>query len=220
MKFQTIKNLCAAVFALALGFVSFSCQATQTANNQAANQSAADVKKTINPQTPTEAYKMLFEAVKAKDTGKIEQILSKKSMSLAAYAAQTYKHSMEKQLENGMLETTMTDSLPEIRDERIKDNFAGIEVFNNKTNEWKETPFVFEDGGWRLAVGDQFANTYKSPGKGQAEIERQAANSAGNNMIKITPNMNGQTTDKNSNVKTAEIPIEPRAKQPDGKEKK
>jgi ABC-type cobalt transport system substrate-binding protein len=219
MKLQSNKNLCAFALAIVLALVGFSCQSAQTANNQTGNQTAA-VQKTINPKTPTEAYKALFEAVKAKDTGKIQQLLSKATAALAANAAKQFNHSLEKQLENGMLETTMTDSLPGIRDERVKDNFGAVEVFNAKKNQWDETSFVFEDGGWRLAVGDLFADTYKSPGKSQAQIAAQAANSAGNNMIKITPNMNGETpASKNSNVKTAEIPIEPRSKKPESKEK-
>ena len=220
MKFQNGKNLCAGVFAVVLAFVSFSCQNAQTPGNTAtANQAA--VKKTINPQTPTESYKLLFEAVKAKDTGKIQQLFSMKSTALAISAAKQYNKSLEKQLENAMQETTMADSLPEIRDERVKDNFGAIEVFNQKTNQWDDTVFVFEDGGWRLAIGDQWANTYKSPGKGQAQIQRQAANASGNNMIKITPNMNGANMPPNSNVKTAEVPVEPPAKRREGsKEKK
>ncbi|MDQ6787454.1 MAG: hypothetical protein M3033_11665 [Acidobacteriota bacterium] len=221
MKFQSSKNLCACAFAVALVFVSFSCQSAQTSSNQTAVNPAAKVQKTINPQTPTEAYQLLFAAVKAKDTGKIQQILSLKSNAMAISAAKQYNHSLEKQLENGMLETTMTDALPDIRDERVKDNFGAIEVFNHKTNQWDDTAFIFEDGGWRLAVGDQFADTYKSPGKSQAQIAAQAANSTGNNMIKITPNMNGgkvPTISDSTNVKTAQIPIEPRSKTP--KEKK
>jgi len=220
MKCLSSKNLCALGFAVALAFISFSCQSAQTTGNTAtANQ--VRVQKTINPQTPTDAYKLLFEAVKAKDTGKIQQLFSMKSTALALSAAKQYNKSLEKQLEYAMQETAMADSLPEIRDERVKDNFGAIEVFNQKANQWDDTVFVFEDGGWRLAIGEQWANTYKSPGKGQAQIEREAATASGNNMIKITPNTNGANIPSNSNVKTAEIPVEPPAKRPErGKEKK
>lgn len=46
-------------------------------------------------------------------------------------------------------------------------------------------------GGWKLAIGDIFADTWKSPGKGLAQKEREAANVAGNNMIPLDPNVNG-----------------------------
>lgn len=218
MKFQSSKNLCALVFVIALVFVSFSCKKSQTSINQTTVEATAN-QPTIKAPTPTDAYKLLFEAVKAKDTGKIRQLISKNSLALAGYAAQTFKHSMEKQLENGMVETTMTDSLPEIRDERIKDNFGAIEVFNQKANRWEDTAFVFEDGGWRLAVGDQYNGTYQSPGKGQAQTESEASNSM-NNMTPLTTNTNGKFPPaKNSNVKTIEVPLENANKMPDDKKK-
>ncbi len=216
MKFQSSKNLCAFVFVIALVFVSFACQKAQTSGNQ----SAAD-KETIKAQTPTEAYKLLFDAVRAKDTGKIRQMMSKNSMGLAGFGAQTYKQSMEKQLENGLLETTMTDSLPQIRDERVKDNFGAIEVYNQKANHWDDTPFIFEDGGWKLAVGDQYKGTYVSPGKGQAQIASEASNSM-NNMTPLVTNTNGKFPPaKDSNVKTVEVPLENANKAPvEAKDKK
>ncbi len=75
-----------------------------------------------------------------------------------------------------MTATTMTDSLPNIRDERIADDMGAIEVWNTKDSRWEDLPFILEDGGWKLAVGDQWAGTFKSPGKGRDLVEREAAN--------------------------------------------
>jgi hypothetical protein len=205
MMFQSSKRLVAFVFVVVSAFAGLACQKTDTSANRAAANAAN--RETIKASSPTEAYKMLFAAVRAKDTDKIRQMLSKNSMALAGSAAMQFNHTIEKQLENGMLETTITDTLPEIRDERVRDNYGAVEVYNKKTNRWDETAFVLEDGGWKLAVGDQFKNDYKSPGKGRAQTEAEASNSAGNNMIEMKPNMNGNPPASGS-VKTVEVPIE------------
>ena len=97
---------------------------------------------------------------------------------------------LEKVYENGFTATTFADSLPEIREERIKDDMAAIEVWNEKDKVWEDLALVYEDGGWKFAFGDLFAGSYKSPGKGRAQLEREAANAMGNNMIEIKPAMN------------------------------
>jgi len=116
-------------------------------------------------RTPTEAYKMLFAAVKAKDVEKIKQLMSKNSLGLAEFSANQQKQPVEKILENGFLAPTLAASITEMRDERVKDNFGAVEVYNQKDKMWEDLPFVLEDGGWKVAVGDVFQETYKSPRK-------------------------------------------------------
>lgn len=212
MIFQSSGKLIVFVFVVASAFAGFACQKANTSGNQAAN---AANQETIRAGSPTEAYKMLFAAVRAKDTDKIRQLLSKNSMALAGSAAVQFNHTIEKQLENGMLETTITDTLPEIRDERVKDNFGAVEVYNKKAGKWDDTAFVLEDGGWKLAVGDMFKGDYKSPGKGRAQTESEASNSAGGGMIEMKPNMNGNSSANVGSVKTVEVPIENPTRKPD-----
>src|SRR5690606_37907965 len=102
-------------------------------------------------------------------------------------ASQRNKVPIEKVYENGFTATTFAESLPEIRDERIKDDMAAIEVWNAKDNRWEDLALVNEDGGWKFAFGDQFAGSFKSPGKGRAQIELEAANAMGNNMMEVKP---------------------------------
>ncbi len=165
------KNKIISVFLLSVALLSLSC-AKQTAQSSNNNSSSSGDKA----QTPTEAYKMLFAAVKAKDSGKIRQMMSKSTLGLAEFSGSQQKKSVDQILENGFVAPTLAPSLTEIRDERVTDNFGAIEVFNPQTNRWEDLPFVLEDGGWKLAVGDIFQNTYKLPGKGRAQIEREASN--------------------------------------------
>ncbi|MGI8638422.1 MAG: hypothetical protein ACR2MG_00480 [Pyrinomonadaceae bacterium] len=154
-------------------------------------------------QTPTEVYKLLYAAVKAKDKNKIRQLMSKSSIGLAEFSASQQKKQVDDILENGFTGTTFASSLPEMRDERIKDNFGALEVYNQTDNRWEDLPFVLEDGGWKLAFGDILQNTYKLPGKGQAELERE---SSGNNMMQIPTNSNSPNSNKMTQMPPANKP--------------
>lgn len=133
----------------------------------------------VRNTSPTEAYKNLYNAVKAKDTEAIKRNLTKKSIELGHYMVNTkMKNSLDEALANGLTATTFSATLPTIRDERISGNMGAIEVWNSKESKWEDLPFVLEDGSWKLAFGEQFAGTFVSPGKGRDQIEKEAANLA------------------------------------------
>lgn len=142
--------------------------------------------------TPTGAYKRLYAAVKAKNTEAIKKELTKSSVDFGGMFAQRSGKTLDQAYENGFTATTFSPTLPEIRDERIKDNMGAIEVWNSKDHVWEDLPFIYEDGAWKLAVGDLFAGTYQSPGKGRDLIEKEAANAQKNSAIQVAPapNMN------------------------------
>lgn len=172
---------------IALAIISFGC-----------NRPAAS-----NEDSPIGAYKRLYAAVKAKNTDDIKAVVSKKSLDLAKFQASQQKKPIEQVLENGFTATTFAPSLPQIRDERIDRDMGAVEVYNIKESKWEDLPFVREDGAWKLAVGDVFAGTWKSPGKSISEKEREAANAAGNNLVPQNPNING-------NFNTAPRPMVPK----------
>ena len=140
--------------------------------------------------TPTEAYKLLYAAVKSKDTEAIKKQLTKQSLEFGAMAAQRNGTPIEKVYENGFTATTFSESLPTMRDERVNGDMGALEVWNSKDSKWEDLAFIKEDGAWKLAVGDMFAGTYKSPGPGRDVIEKQAANAAANSEVQNAPIMN------------------------------
>ncbi len=186
MKLKINKNVIVAGLLLISVFLSFACQKKAADSNTAKTEG-------VKAATPTESYQMLFAAVKAKDKAKIRQLVSKSSMGLAQMSAGQQKIEVDQFLENGITATTFSPTLPEIRDERIKDNFGAIEVYNSKDNRWEDLPYVFEDGSWKLAVGDIFQNTYKSPGKGLTELEREASGNGNMMMNSNSANINKMT---------------------------
>lgn len=197
MNFNVSKKFINLGLVSALTFLVFSCQRQADVQGNGA-------------QTPTDAYKMLYAAVKAKDTEKIKQIMSKDTQGLAQFLAERQKQPIEKSYENGFTATTFADTLPEIRAERVNDKFGAVEVYNQKEKRWEDLPFIKEDNGWKLAVGDVFKGAYKSPGKGQLQAEQEAANASGNNVIQMMPNGN---LSANVNVNTKSIDS-PQSKKP------
>ena len=136
-----------------------------------------------NATSPSEAYRMLFAAVKSQDPTKIKSMLSKGSLGLAEMAAGQQKKTVEEVVKNGFTETTFADTMPELRDERIKGGFAAVEVWNSTRKQWDDLPFVLEDGSWKAAFGDAFGGKWKSPGKSQTVIEQEAANANNPNLV-------------------------------------
>src|SRR5688572_7730690 len=142
----------------------------------ACNNETDDTQTSYPNDSPTEAYKRLYAAVKSKDTEAIKKQLTKNSIELGAMSSQKYGKSIESAYENGLTATTFAATLPTIRDERIQDDMGAVEVWNSKDSIWEDLPFIFQNGAWKLAVGDLFAGNYKSPGKGMDYKAKEAAN--------------------------------------------
>jgi hypothetical protein len=155
--------------------------------------------------SPTDSYKGLYAAVKSKDTEAIKKWMSKKTLGFAEGVAAQQKQPIEEVFKNGFTGTTFAASLPPMRDERIKDDMGALEVWNSKDQRWEDLPFVKEEGGWKLAVGDLFAGTYESPGKGQAAKDAEEANKMTNNTI-MAPNVNGNFNGFKPKVKNIPMP--------------
>ena len=102
----------------------------------------------IPGDTPTEAYKRLFNATKAKDTNAIREQMTKKTIEFGESTAKQFNKTPEQHFANAFTATTMTDTLPAMRDERIKDNMGALEVWDSKNSRWEDLPFVHEDGRW------------------------------------------------------------------------
>lgn len=158
---------------------------------QEANTGGAAVNANPN-DTPTEAYKRLYAAVKAKNIEGIKAEFSKKSIATAESQAARSKVPIEEVYKNGFTATTFSETLPDIRDERVKGDMGAVEVWNARDKIWEDLPFIREASGWKLAVGDAFAGTWKRPGPGRSLREMEAANIANgtNGVINASPNVN------------------------------
>jgi hypothetical protein len=207
---------------LILAFAAVSCQTQQAGNGNAQQQQQQQSKPTVKAESPTAAYRMLYAAVKAKDSDTIKGLMSKGSLGLAGMSAGQQKKPLEQILENGLVAPTLATSITEIRDERIKENFGRIEVYNEKEQRWEDLPFILEDGSWKLAVGDLFAGTFDPKNtlpKGKAQIETEASNKmmpVPSNTVPNFPEMNANGSAKvppiSDKTKSVEVPKEDKPK--------
>lgn len=161
------------------------------------NSNTQEAEKICDPisDTPTEAYKRLFAAVKEKSPDKVKAEMSEVSQQFAESVAARQKSPVDKVYANAFTATTFSPTLPEIRDERVKGCWGAVEVWNGKDNRWEDLPFVNERGAWKFAMGEMFGGSFKSPGKSMDQREKEAANIARGNAP--PPNMMANT---NSNV--------------------
>lgn len=217
MKFKNSSKIIFTLLAIACAAIAFACSNSTTTTNTTTNATAPNSATTKvnnstqpmpeskpptmtdvpvgNAQSPLEAYRMLFAAVKSQDSTKIKSMLSKGSMGLAEMASGQQKKPIEEVIKNGFTETTFVDDYPQMRDPRVKGIFGAVEVWNAGRKQWDDIPFVLEDGSWKAAFGDAFANKWQSPGKGQAVIEQENANANNPNaMIQRIPGPNANTS--------------------------
>lgn len=204
MKFAINQKFIALFFLVIFGLFASACQ------KQAAKIEPKDT-PTSSAQSPTEAYKLLYAAVKSKNTDAIKSVMSKQTIAFGQMVSQRNNTPLEKVYENGFLASTFAESLPEIRDERIKGDMGAVEVWDAKEQRFQDVAFINENGGWKLAVGDQFGGTYQSPGKGLAQIELESSNSMGNSLVPLAPNINGGFTSNKAETNSAAKDKSPKA---------
>lgn len=219
MKFNFTHKIVTLGLITTFTFLSLACQkpksvetsGTQTPIEASGIQTPQRV-ETSDAQTPTEAYKMLYAAVKSKDTEKIKQMVSKETHGLAEFMAARQNQPLAKSFENGFTATTFATELPEIRDERVKGEFGAVEVYNQQDKRWEDLPFIKEGSGWKLAIGDVFKGTHKSPGDPKSQAEKNDSNAANGSRIPALPNTNGNppvnADIKRGKNKSIEVPSE------------
>lgn len=98
--------------------------------------------------SPTATAKAFYDAAKSKDVQGMKNALSKGSLAVMESFAKLDNKSLDEMLKepSGTPPATF-----ESRNEVIKGDTATLEVKNNK-GAWEKTPFVKEDGQWKLAL--------------------------------------------------------------------
>lgn len=177
-----MKRIIFGIIFLTFAAILVSCERPSTAN-LSTNGPGGD--------SPTDAYKKLYAGVKAKDSEAIKAIMTKGTMEFAKANAARTRQSLEQMIANGFTATTFSPTLPQMRDERIDGDMGAVEVYNSKDNRWEDLPFIRENGTWKFAIGEAWSGKFKSPGKGQALREAEAANAMSNKMIPLNANGNG-----------------------------
>ncbi|MGD9561556.1 MAG: hypothetical protein AB7F88_04705 [Pyrinomonadaceae bacterium] len=191
-----------------LGLTAIACGSSPNANtNSTSNANKAARVCDPTSDSPIEAYKRLYAAVKEKNTDKIKAEMSGISQEFAESLAGRQNKEIAEVYANGFTATTFAPNLPQIRDPRTTNCWAAVEVWNSTDSRWEDLPFVNEGGSWKLAIGEMFSGEYQSPGKGMDQLEKEAANtSVGNVPMAPNPIANVNADQSNSNTRLPPAP--------------
>lgn len=171
MKFTALRSSLLTALIIISGLFFYGCSDSQST-------SGVNTTLTSSSSSPTQAYQDLYEAVKSGEIERIKAQMSSKTLELAAMTAARYQQPVEKVLANAFTTTVKAEALPTVREERILESMGAVEVWDTETSSWQDVPFIYEDGGWKLAFGDLLAGNWKSPGEGRAARERREANTS------------------------------------------
>jgi hypothetical protein len=95
--------------------------------------------------TPTETFKAFYDAAKKKDAAGIKKTLSKGMLSKLEDQAKM----SNKSLDEFLINVSLTDNVPETRNEKIDGDKATLER-KGRGDSWQTMSFVKEDGEWKL----------------------------------------------------------------------
>lgn len=100
--------------------------------------------------TPTDTLKTFVEASQTKDIETIKKTLSKGTLDIIGKTAAAQGTTVDELLkkEGG----SPVKEMPETRNEKIEGDTATVEVKNIVSGEFDTTPFVKEDGTWKIAL--------------------------------------------------------------------
>ena len=98
--------------------------------------------------TPTEAFKLFYEATKKKDVAALKSLISKKTLT----AMETQAKSNNKALDDYLVQASggVPPTMPQTGAEKIDGDEATLEFKREGATTWSTASFVKEDGGWKM----------------------------------------------------------------------
>ncbi|HEY0380296.1 MAG TPA: hypothetical protein VGC87_25515 [Pyrinomonadaceae bacterium] len=120
---------------------------------------------TAAASSPTEAFRLYYEAIKRRDAPAFKSLLSRGTIKILDDGAKKTNKSVDSFI-NEMFDQIGRDlppTLPETRNEQINGDRATLEAHDVKKDKWETLHFINE-GGWKLSM----------PGEG-----REAGNTGG-----------------------------------------
>jgi hypothetical protein len=139
---------------------------TNTKNTTAISNTATNTTATPAPlgsptttasaaSSPTEAFRLYYEAVKRKDGPAVKGLLSRSTTNMMEQSAKSSNMSFDAYFDQ-MFKAVGSDvppTLPESRNEKINGDRATLEINDVKKGKWETLNFVNE-GGWKISFED------------------------------------------------------------------
>lgn len=126
---------------------------TSSGNQNAQPSPTATMTAAAPAESPTEAFRQYYDAVKRKDPEAIKSLFSKGTVTMLDDQAKRRNKALDVVLKEGVetMNKWVPEAFPEIRNEKIDGDTATIEVKDDKGDKWDTLHLVREDGGWKLA---------------------------------------------------------------------
>jgi uncharacterized lipoprotein len=100
--------------------------------------------------TPTEAFKLFYEATKSKDVAALKNLISKNTLAALETEAKKQNKSLGDYLAEGIQSAPAT--MPQVGEEKIDGDRATVKFKTENANNWSTFSFVKEDGGWKIQL--------------------------------------------------------------------
>jgi uncharacterized membrane protein YvbJ len=97
--------------------------------------------------TPTEAFKLFYEATKNKDMAALKSLIAKDNLATLDMEAKRRNKSLDDYLSEASSDTPQT--MPQLGEETIEGDTAKLQ-FRRDDAKWRTATFVKEDGGWKI----------------------------------------------------------------------
>lgn len=98
--------------------------------------------------TPTEAFKLFYEATKKKDAAALKSLISSETLT----TMETNAKSSNKSLDDYLVQASqgVPPTMPQTGAEKIEGDKATLEFKRDGATTWSTASFVKEDGGWKI----------------------------------------------------------------------
>lgn len=98
--------------------------------------------------TPTEAFKLFYEATKNKDAATLKSLLAKESLA----TLETYAKKRNKSFDDYLIELSSDTpaTMPQMGEEKIDGDKATLQFKREGATNWSTASFVKEDEGWKI----------------------------------------------------------------------
>lgn len=110
---------------------------------------------TVAAASPTEAFRLYYEAIKRGDATAVKALFSRATIEMLEAQAKATGKSLDDVFGEGFQEARqeLPDAVPETRNERINGDRATLEINDVKKGRWETLNFV-KEGGWKIGFAD------------------------------------------------------------------
>jgi hypothetical protein len=98
--------------------------------------------------TPTEAFKIFYEATKNKDMAALKSLIARENLASMEAEAKNRNKSLDDYLIEGS--RVVPSAMPQLGEEKIDGDKATLQFKREGAANWSTASFVKEDGGWKI----------------------------------------------------------------------